>query len=54
MKNKNVSPKAREALQSFKEELARDMGIDLRDRDEHITKMVDWNKVNELNHLGRS
>ncbi|SDY98005.1 Small, acid-soluble spore protein, alpha/beta type [Proteiniborus ethanoligenes] len=54
MKNNKVSPKAREAFQSFKEEMAKDMEIELRDRDDHITKMVDWNKVNELNHLGRS
>lgn len=54
MKNKKMSPNARHAFQSFKEELAKDMEIDLRDRDDHITKMVENDKIDKYNHLGRS
>ena len=54
MKNKKISPNARQAFQIFKEEMARDMEIDLRDRDDHITKMMENEKTDKYTHLGRS
>ncbi|WP_352417907.1 small, acid-soluble spore protein, alpha/beta type [Proteiniborus sp.] len=54
MKDKKISPNARQAFQSFKEELAKDMEVDLRDRDDHITKMMENETSDKYTHLGRS
>lgn len=54
MKNKKISTNAKQAFQSFKEEIARDMEIDLRDRDDHITKMAENENSDKYTHLGRS
>lgn len=54
MKDKKMSPNARQAFESFKEELAKDMEVDLRDRDDHITKMMDNETTDKYTHLGRS
>jgi len=54
MKKKNISPNARQAFQNYKEELAKDIEFDLRDRDDHITKMVEDEKSDKYTHLGRS
>ncbi len=54
MKDKKTSSNARQAFESFKEELAKDMEVDLRDRDDHITKMMDNETTDKYTHLGRS
>ncbi len=54
MKDKKISPNARQAFQSFKEEMAKDMEIDLRDREDHITKMMENENTDKYTHLGRS
>ncbi|MFA5522912.1 MAG: hypothetical protein WDA24_00995 [Tissierellales bacterium] len=54
MKNKIISPNAKQAFQSFKEEIARDMTPDFRDRDDHITKMMENETTDKYTQLGRS
>ena len=54
MKNRKVSTNARQAFQNFKEELAKDMEFNFKDRDDHITKIIEDDKTEKYNHLGRS
>lgn len=54
MKNNKISPNARQAFQNFKEEMARDMEFDFRDRDDHVTKMIENETSDKYTHLGRS
>lgn len=54
LKNKNLSPNARKAFQKFKEELAEEMKIDMHEKADHITKMVNKDSDSKYTHLGRS
>ncbi|WP_176718835.1 small, acid-soluble spore protein, alpha/beta type [Caloranaerobacter ferrireducens] len=54
MKNNKISENARKAFENFKEEIAKEMGIDTTKAGKNVVKKIKENFEKRFSNLGRS